>query len=86
MSKIFLSHMTNLVIPYKWNLLPAGWNKNDHFEIFKIKMFSGGRELDEKERVTNQNVQNWFNNRRKEIKKLARAGIVISSNRHIDSP
>ena len=48
-------------------------------------MFSGGRELDEKERVTNQNVQNWFNNRRKEIKKLARAGIVISSNRHIDS-
>ena len=48
-------------------------------------MFSGGRELDEKERVTNQNVQNWFNNRRKEIKKLARAGIVISSNQHIDS-
>ncbi|XP_041358370.1 homeobox-containing protein 1-like isoform X2 [Gigantopelta aegis] len=67
-------HLEILEAYFKINQYPI----NDEREMIANKCntamtISTGRELDEKERVTNQNVQNWFNNRRKEIKKLARA-------------
>ena len=37
-------------------------------------LLSAGRELGDKERVTAQIISNWFANKRKELKKIAREG------------
>lgn len=39
-----------------------------------VLLLSAGRELTDREKVTAQIISNWFANKRKELKKLAREG------------
>ena len=43
-------------------------------EFKKLLSILAGRELTEREKVTAQIISNWFANKRKELKKLAREG------------
>ena len=54
-------------------------NYSTAFDLYVYGIFSAGKPLEEREIVTAQIISNWFANKRKEIKKIAREGITCVS-------
>ncbi|XP_036364042.1 homeobox-containing protein 1-like isoform X2 [Octopus sinensis] len=67
-------HLEVLEAYFKENQYPSMELREEIAHLCNMALSSTGRELCEKEKVTPQIVSNWFNNRRKEMKKLAKEG------------